>query len=95
MICWTESTHDWENHRKHRAHIYLTCYNHIATHLFDNRLANAQSQTTTSLVYLLVFCKITKVNKKLSELVIWNASAEVLDAEFEINIGCFPILRVI
>ncbi len=60
-----------------------------ATHLLNDRLTNAQSETPASLVDLLVFCKIAKVDKQLVKLVSRNACSEVLDVESEVDVGGF------
>lgn len=59
----------------------------LTAHLFYDHFADRKAETTTWGIGLAVLFKVIKVDKKTFELLLWNAAAEILNAEFELDVA--------
>ena len=64
----------------------MTGYFDLASHLLNDRLANAESESSASPVDVLVFLEVAEVYKKFVKLVTRNAGAEVLNVESKVDV---------
>ena len=79
--------HDAENNRKDRPFVDDTRHSDFATHLFHNQLADGQAKSTARRVCFAMFFQVVEVDEESAKLFRWDAAAEVLDAELELNVA--------